>query len=80
MDELTREGPNPSSENKFSGANRNGEEVFFSVQLTTSRVGNHTRLINILLKLITIHEGYWPCSGRTLGSERYSYAIAQARL
>ena len=76
MDELAREGPNPSSENNFSGANGDGKEIFFPVQLTTSRIGNHTRLIYILLKMLTIHEGYWPCSGGTLGRERHWYAIA----
>ena len=27
----------------------------FPVQLTTSRIGNHTRLIHTLLKVLTIH-------------------------
>ena len=52
MSGLTRDGkgrPNLSRETKFSGANedreqRNSRETFFSVQLTMSRVGNHTRL------------------------------------
>ena len=76
MIELAREGPNPSSEKKISGANGDRENIFFPVQLITSRIGNHTRLIYILLKMLTIHESYWPCSGGTLGSERHWYVIA----
>ena len=76
MSELTREGPNPSSENKLSGANGDREKNIFPVQLTKSRIGNHTRLLYILLKYLTIHEGYRPCSGGTLGRERHWYVIA----
>ena len=47
---LTREGTllNPSRETKFSGANRDREMFLFPVQLTTSRIGNLTRLIHTL--------------------------------
>ena len=41
--------PNPSGETKFSGANGNRENFIFPVQLTTSRVGNLTRSIHILI-------------------------------
>ena len=41
--------PNPSRETKFSGANGDEEIFIFTVQLTTSRIGNLTRLILILL-------------------------------
>ena len=39
-----RDWPNPSRETKLSGANADREILFFPVQLTTSRVGNLTRL------------------------------------
>ena len=46
MSRLTRDGilPNPSRETKFSGVNADREIFFFRVQLTTSRIGNLTRL------------------------------------
>ena len=47
--------PNPSRETKFSGANRDREIFLFPVQLTTSRIGNLTRLILLLLYVMTIH-------------------------
>ena len=37
--------PKPSSETKFSGANTDREIFIFPVQLTTSRIGNFTRLV-----------------------------------
>ena len=37
--------PNSSSETKFSGANGDRDIFIFPVQLTTSRIGNLTRLI-----------------------------------
>ena len=40
--------PNPSRETKFSGANADREIFLFPVQLTTSRIGNRTRLIHTL--------------------------------
>ena len=41
--------PNPSRETKFSGANGDREISIFSVQLTTSRIGNRkTQLIRTL--------------------------------
>ena len=50
--------PNPSRETKFSGANADSEILFFPVQLTTSRIGNLTRLIHTLLYVMTIqHAG-----------------------
>ena len=36
-------------------ANEDRENIIFPVQLTTSRIGNHARLIHTLLKVITIH-------------------------
>ena len=41
--------PNPSRETKFSGANGDREMFIFPVHLTTSRIGNLTRLIHTLL-------------------------------
>ena len=40
--------PNPSRETKFSGANADRKIFIFSVQLTTCRIGNLTRLIHNL--------------------------------
>ena len=44
-----RDGPNLSRETKMSGANEDREIFIFPVQLTTSRIGNLTRLIHTLL-------------------------------
>ena len=54
--------PNPSREAKFSGANADREIFIFPVQLTTSRVGNLTRLIHALAiceRTMTIHTPYY---------------------
>ena len=45
---------NPSRETKFSGTHGD-REIFFPVQLTTSRIGNLIRLIHTLLDVIIIH-------------------------
>ena len=57
MSRLTRDGTtvNLSRETKFSGANGDREIFIFSVQLTTSRIGNLTRLILNLAICVTIH-------------------------
>ena len=58
MSRLTRDGTgrlNPSRETKFSGAYGDRGMFVFPVQLTTSRVGNLTRLIHTLLCVMTIH-------------------------
>ena len=47
--------PNPPRETKFSGANADREISNFSVQLTTHRIGNLTRLIHTLAICVTIH-------------------------
>ena len=50
MSRLTRGGTaKPSRETKFSGTNGDREELFFPIQLTTSRIGNLTRLILTLV-------------------------------
>ena len=41
--------PNSSRETKFSGASADREILIFAVQLTTSRIGNFTRLVHIIL-------------------------------
>ena len=46
---------NPSRESKFSGTNGDREIFIFPVRLATSKIGNHTRLIHTLLKVLTIH-------------------------
>ena len=46
--------PNPSRETKFSDANADREIYFFHVQLTTSRIGDITRLIHIIAVCVTI--------------------------
>ena len=46
---------NPSREAKFSGMHGNRGILIFPVQLTTSRIGNLTRLIHTLLYVMTIH-------------------------
>ena len=47
--------PNPSRETKFSGASVDREIFIFPVLLTTSRVGDLTRLIHTLAICVTIH-------------------------
>ena len=45
--------PNLTRGTKLSGANEEREKSVFPVQLTTSRIGNHTWLIPSLLKVMT---------------------------
>ena len=40
---------------KFSDANGDREKICFSLQLTTSKIGNLTRLIHTLLYVMSIH-------------------------
>ena len=49
---------NLSHEIKFSGVNGDREEEKIPVQLTTSRIGNHNRLIHNLAICVTIHVYY----------------------
>ena len=44
---------------KFSGTHGDREIFIFPVQLTTSRIGNLTRLIHTLLYVMTIHTYRW---------------------
>ena len=55
MSRLTRdETVEPVSRIKISGSNGDREIFIFPVQLTTSRIGNLTRLIHTLLYAMTI--------------------------
>ena len=47
--------PKPSRETKFSGTNVDRDILVFPIQLTTSRIGNLTRLIRNLAICVTIH-------------------------
>ena len=48
--------PDPSRETKFSaGANADREILIFPLQLTTSKIGNLTGLIDTLAVCVTIH-------------------------
>ena len=49
--------PNPFREAKFSGANGGWEMLVFSAQLTTSRIGNLTRLIGIFISPVQLSTG-----------------------
>ena len=56
MSRLTRDGTaEPSRETKFSGTHGDRGIFIFPVQLTTSRIGDLTRLIRTLLYVMTIH-------------------------
>ena len=46
---------NPSRETKFSGTHGDRGIFIFHVQLTTSRIGNLTRLIHTPLYVMIIH-------------------------
>ena len=76
MSRLTREGTaQPVSRDKFSGANADREIFIFAVQLTTSRIGNLTRLIHTLAS-VTIHtQRYLPSSSCTKGNVPYEYCV-----
>ena len=53
-DEQADAGQSPSRETKFSGTYGDRGVFIFPVQLTTSRIGNLTRLIHTLLYVMTI--------------------------
>ena len=58
MSGLTRDGtgrPNLTREINLSGANGDRKKSVFPDQLTTSRIGNHTRLMPSPLKVMTTH-------------------------
>ena len=63
MSRLTRDGTaEPVSRDQILRHARGQGNIIFPVQLTTSRIGNLTRLIHTLLYVMTIHT-YIPCSG-----------------
>ena len=56
MSRLTRDGTaEPVSQDQILRHARGQGNIIFSVQLTTSRIGNLTRLIHTLLYVMTIH-------------------------
>ena len=56
MSRLTRDGTaEPVSRDQILRHARGQGNIIFPVQLTTSRIGNLTRLIHTLLYVITIH-------------------------
>ena len=56
MSRPTRDGTaEPVSRDEIIGANGDREILFSPVQLTTSRIGNLTRLIHTLLYVMTIN-------------------------
>ena len=56
MSRLTRDGTaEPVSRDQILRHARGQENIIFPVQLTTSRIGNLTRLIHTLLYVMTIH-------------------------
>ena len=56
MNRLTRDGTaEPVSRDQFLTRERGQGNTHFSVQLTTSRIGNLTRLIHTLAICVTIH-------------------------
>ena len=62
--------PNPSRETKFSGANAYREIFISPLQLTTSRVGNLTRLIHTLAVCVTIYIRVLHNSWETVGQDK----------
>ena len=57
MSRMTRDGTaEPVSRDEILRHARGQGDIIFPVQLTTSRIGNLTRLIHTLLYVITIHK------------------------
>ena len=63
--------PNPSRETKFSGANGDREKSFSLVQLTTSRIGNLTRLIHTLAIRVMCDHTYYHRGTRSNAMKRF---------
>ena len=71
MSRLTRGGTvNPFRETKLSGTYRDRGIIIFPVQLTTSRIGNLTRLIHSLLSAIQYVMTYIPTQKTSKGRKR----------
>ena len=67
---------NPSRETKFSGAYGDRGIFIFPVQLTTSRIGNLTRLIHTLLYVMTIYIYIYILELYVHEGKRCSYLVA----
>ena len=66
MSRLTRDGTvEPSRETKCSGANADREIFIFLVQLTTSRIGNLTRVIHTLAAVLYMCDHTYVTKGQT---------------
>ena len=64
MNRLTRDGmAEPVSRDQILRHARGQGNIIFPVQLTTSRIGNLTRLIHTLLYVMTIHTYIHTCCG-----------------
>ena len=75
MSRLTRDGTaEPFSRDQILRHARGQGNIIFPVQLTTSRIGNLTRLIHTLLYAMTIHTYIhtYPCLNRTIQRTRKS--------
>ena len=69
MSRLTRDGTaEPASRDQILRHARGQGNIIFHIQLTTSRIGNLTRLIHTLLYVMTIHTYTHRHSRRRLGS------------
>ena len=56
MSRLTRDGSTkPVSQDQNLRRERDGEKSIFPIQLTTSRIDKHSRLIHTLLRVLTVH-------------------------
>ena len=56
MSSLTRDGTvEPVSQDQFSNANADREILISPIQLTMSRIGNHTRFIRNFATCVAIH-------------------------
>ena len=60
-------------ETKFSDVNGDREIFIFPVQLTTSRIGNHTRLILTLAKCLAMHTYIMPKQDCVAISDDFSF-------
>ena len=78
MSRLTRDGTaEPISRDQILRHARGQGNIIFPVQLTTSRTGNLTRLINTLLYVMTIHT-YIYSKPRNLGVCTSLYSIGES--
>ena len=77
MSRLTQGGTaEPPHEIKFSGANAEREILFFPVELTTSRIGNLTRLIHTLAICVTI----WDTKNKNFHNRNWPFSLRRQKL